>query len=35
LCDALERAPDARFYPRTAALVRAFFEIERLAFDML
>lgn len=35
LCDALERAPEARFYPRTAALVRAFFEIERLAFDML
>ena len=35
LCDALERAPDARFYPRTAALVRAFFEIERLAFEML
>jgi len=35
LCDALERAPDARFYPRAAALVRAFFEIERLAFDML
>jgi len=35
LCDALDRAPDARFYPRTATLVRAFFEIERLAFDML
>lgn len=35
LCDALERAPAARFYPRTAALMRAFFEIERLAFDML
>ena len=35
LCDALERAPDARFYPRTAALMRAFFEIERLVFDML
>lgn len=35
LCDALERAPDARFYPRTAAMVRAFFEIERLAFEML
>ena len=35
LCDALERAPDARFYPRTAPLVRAFFEVERLAFDML
>ena len=35
LCDALEGAPEARFYPRTAALVRAYFEIERLAFDML
>lgn len=35
LCDALEQAPDARFYPRTAALVRAFFEIERFAFDMI
>ena len=35
LCDALERAPEANFYPRTAALVRAFFEIERLSFDML
>lgn len=35
LCDALSNAPDARFYPRTAALVRAFFDIERLAFDML
>jgi TorA maturation chaperone TorD len=35
LAEALELAPDARFYPRTAALVRAFFEIERLAFDML
>ena len=35
LCDALSNAPDARFYPRTAALVRAFFAIERLAFDML
>lgn len=35
LCEALEQAPDARFYPRTAALVRAFFDIERLAFDML
>ena len=35
LCDALESAPDARFYPRTAALVRAYFEVERLAFDML
>lgn len=35
LADALERAPDSRFYSRTAALVRAFFDIERLAFDML
>ena len=35
LCDALERTPEASFYPRTAALVRAYFEIERLAFDML
>jgi TorA maturation chaperone TorD len=35
LCDALERAPESNFYPRTAALVRAFFEIERLSFDML
>lgn len=35
LCDALEQAPEASFYPRTAALVRAFFEIERLSFDML
>ena len=33
--DALERAPYAVFYPRTANLVRTFFEIERLAFDML
>ena len=32
---ALENAPEARFYPRTAALVRAFFEIERFAFDMI
>ena len=35
MCDALERAPEARFYPRTTALVRAFFEIERLSFDMI
>ena len=35
LADALEGAPDARFYPRTAALVRAFFDVERLAFAML
>lgn len=34
-CEALEQAPEASFYPRTAALVRAFFDIERLAFDML
>jgi TorA maturation chaperone TorD len=35
LADALERAPEARFYPRTAALVRTFFEVERFAFDMI
>jgi TorA maturation chaperone TorD len=35
MCDALEQAPEARFYPRTTALVRAFFEIERLSFDMI
>jgi TorA maturation chaperone TorD len=35
LCDALDRAPDADFYPRTAPLVRAFLAIERLAFDMI
>lgn len=35
LAKALENAPDSRFYSRTAALVRAFFDIERLAFDML
>ena len=35
LAEALANAPDARFYSRTAALVRAFFAIERLAFDML
>lgn len=35
LATALENAPDSRFYSRTAALVRAFFDIERLAFDML
>lgn len=35
LAKALENAPDSRFYSRTAALVRAFFAIERLAFDML
>lgn len=35
LADALERAPESRFYARTAPLVRAFFEVERLAFDMV
>jgi TorA maturation chaperone TorD len=35
LCAALEKAPDARFYPHTAPLLRAFFEVERLAFDMI
>lgn len=35
LADALEHAPESRFYSRTGALVRAFFDIERLAFDML
>lgn len=35
LCDALDQAPEARFYPRAGALARAFFDIERLAFDML
>ena len=35
LADALENAPDSRFYSRTAALVRALFEIERFAFDMV
>lgn len=35
LAGALENAADSRFYSRTAALVRAFFDIERLAFDML
>ncbi len=35
LCDALARAPDARFYPHAGALARAFFDIERLAFDMV
>ncbi len=34
-CEALEHAPEASFYPRTASLVRTFFDIERLAFDML
>ena len=35
MCTALEGAPEARFYPHAAELVRAYFEIERLAFDML
>jgi TorA maturation chaperone TorD len=35
LCDALDGAPDADFYPRTAPWVRAFLSIERLAFDMI
>jgi TorA maturation chaperone TorD len=35
LCAALENAPEAVFYPRTVALLRAFFAIERLAFDMI
>lgn len=35
LADALEKAPDSPFYSRSAALLRAFFDIERLAFDML
>ena len=34
LCDALQQVPDARFYPHIAPLLRAFFEVERLAFDM-
>lgn len=35
MCGALEGAPEARFYPHAGTLVRAYFEIERLAFDML
>jgi TorA maturation chaperone TorD len=35
LADALEKAQDSSFYSRCAALLRAFFDIERLAFDML
>jgi TorA maturation chaperone TorD len=35
LADALEGAPDSVFYSRTAMLVRAFFAVERLAFDMV
>lgn len=34
LADALEAAPESRFYARSAPLVRAFFAVERLAFDM-
>lgn len=34
LCDSLQQAPDAGFYPHTASLVRAFFAVERQAFDM-
>jgi TorA maturation chaperone TorD len=35
LADALEKAQDSSFYSVCAALLRAFFDIERLAFDML
>ncbi|PKO35515.1 MAG: molecular chaperone [Betaproteobacteria bacterium HGW-Betaproteobacteria-7] len=35
LADALDRAPESRFYARTAPLLRAFFAVERLAFDMV
>jgi TorA maturation chaperone TorD len=35
LATALENAPDSPFYARSAPLLRAFFDIERLAFDML
>lgn len=35
LCDSLQQAPDAHFYPHTAPLVRAFFAVERQAFDMI
>lgn len=35
LADTLETAPDSRFYARTAPLLRAFFAVERLAFDMI
>jgi TorA maturation chaperone TorD len=35
VAQALENAPDSRFYARTAPLVRAFFAIERLAFEMV
>jgi TorA maturation chaperone TorD len=35
LADALEKAPDSPFYSRSATVLRAFFDIERLAFEML
>lgn len=35
LADALEKSQSATFYSRTAPLLRAFFDVERLAFDML
>lgn len=35
LAEALEASPEASFYPRSAGLLRAFFAVERLAFDML
>ena len=35
LADALEKAQDSLLYARSAPLLRAFFDIERLAFDML
>ena len=35
LATALEAAPESLFYSRSAPLLRAFFDIERLAFDML
>lgn len=34
LADALEAAPESRFYARSAPLLRAFFAVERLAFDL-
>lgn len=35
LADALEAAPESRFYARCAPLLRAFFAVERLAFDLI
>lgn len=35
LAEALEKAQDSLLYARSAPLLRAFFDIERLAFDML